>query len=334
MPQSRTVRNQVFVSYSHADEEYLKRLRVHLGLLERRNIKIWTDKDIAPGMKWQDEITNALARTKVAVLMISTDFLNSDFITSQELPPLLAAAQSEGVEILPVIVKPSAFGDIDVEPLSCYQAVNMGRPLAKLKDDAEREEEFVRILQVIRKHMEGAPRPSTQGAVAAHAAAMPEPLEEEYPPESGAEELGEAEDQIDGVDGDVLPLDEALYTDLEAMLGDPRAQALSIQAATEEEAAEVMLVTEGRDGAVLLELLSNDELPPAFRIGRDAQRHLVDQLGFNPPEMRGDRFWSLYGAEGQDIDLAEVTAVIATVLQDIFALPNEDVGVVWQVLEQ
>ena len=56
MPQARNGRNEVFVSYSHADDEYLKRLRVHLGLLERRNIKIWTDKDIEPGMKWQDEI--------------------------------------------------------------------------------------------------------------------------------------------------------------------------------------------------------------------------------------------------------------------------------------
>ena len=92
----------------------LKRLRVHLGLLERRNIKIWTDKDIEPGMKWQDEIRDALSRTKVAVLMISTDFLSSDFITNQELPSLLAAAQSEGVAILPVIVKPSAFGDLEI----------------------------------------------------------------------------------------------------------------------------------------------------------------------------------------------------------------------------
>ena len=54
MPQARNGRDHVFVSYSHADEDYLKRLRVHLGLLERRNIQIWTDKDIEPGMKWQD----------------------------------------------------------------------------------------------------------------------------------------------------------------------------------------------------------------------------------------------------------------------------------------
>ena len=75
--------------------------------------------------------------------MISTDFLSSDFITNQELPSLLAAAQSEGVAILGRSLssrRPSAIPR-RFEPLSCYQAVNMGRPLVKLKDDAEREEE-------------------------------------------------------------------------------------------------------------------------------------------------------------------------------------------------
>ena len=324
MPQ--LVRNQVFVSYSHADEEYLKRLRVHLGLLERRNIKIWTDKDIAPGMKWQDEIRSALSRTKVAILMISTDFLSSDFITKQELPPLLAAASQEGVEILPVIVKPSAFGDIEVEPLSCYQAVNMGRPLVKLKDDAEREEEFVRILQVIRKHMEGAPRP-----VAPPVAPEEDPGTEDEIDE--AQESG-AEDQDGGQDEEAPALDEALCADLEAMLADPCAQALSIQAAMDDGGVELMLVTEGRDGTVLVELLGNDELPPGFKMNREAQRHLVEQLGFNPPEVRGDRFWSIHGAEGEDVDLGAVTEQIVAALADIFGVPGDDADVAWQVLEQ
>ena len=332
MPEGRTTRNQVFVSYSHADEEYLKRLRVHLNLLERRNIKIWTDKDIEPGMRWQDEITSALAKTKVAILMISTDFLNSDFITRQELPPLLAAAQDEGVEILPVLVKPSAFGDIEIEPLSRYQAVNMGRPLVKLKDDAEREEEFVRILQVIRKHMEGARRPPPQTAAAPSRSPLGAPARQAAEQPVAVDDENPATETMDGEAGDeeLLPLDEALCADLDAMLNDPRAQALAIQGMTDEGPADLILVTEGRDGAVLLEILGNEELPAAFRLGREAQRHLVETLGFNPPEIRGDRFWSLVAAD--EIDLVEVTAVVLTVLADIFAVPAEDVS--WQVLEQ
>ncbi len=329
MPQARNGRDHVFVSYSHADEEYLKRLRVHLGLLERRNIKIWTDKDIEPGMKWQDEIRDALSRTKVAVLMISTDFLNSDFIANQELPSLLAAAQSEGVAILPVIVKPSAFGDLEIEPLSCYQAVNMGRPLVKLKDDAEREEEFVRILQVIRKHMEGAPRPRSNPP-------PPAPLAAGSPSDFDAAEsmAAEGEEEAEGNDQELPPLVDALAADIEAMLADPRAQALSIQAVTDEEAAELMLVTEGRDGALLLELLDNDELPPAFQLEHEVRRHLVEQLGLNPPEIRGDRFWTILAPGDEAIDVVGIAEIIGGLLDGIFSLPNADFDVAWQVLEQ
>jgi hypothetical protein len=318
MPQAPTVRNQVFVSYSHADEEYLKRLRVHLGLLERRNIKIWTDKDIEPGMQWQDEIRTALARTKVAVLMISTDFLNSDFITNQELPPLLAAAENEGAVILPVLVKPSMFGDLEVVPLSCYQAVNMNRPLVKLKDDAEREEEFVRILQVIRKHMEGAPRPAPHAAPApSHAA----------PPMAAPEETAE---DTDGTVEEDVPLEVVL----DAMMADPTAQALLVRAVTLDVAIDLMLVTEGQDGTMVLEVLSNDELPPELHLGRDAQRQLVEQFGLNRPQIRGDRFWTAFGAAGGGVNPTEITEVIAAVLEGIFGLPTDEVGVDWVVLEQ
>lgn len=334
MPQAQSGRNQVFVSYSHADEEYLKRLRVHLGLLERRNIKVWTDKDIEPGMTWQDEIRTALSRTKVAVLMISTDFLNSDFIANQELPSLLAAAKSEGVTILPVIVKPSAFGDSDIEPLSCYQAVNMNRPLVKLKDDAEREEEFVRILQVIRKHMEGAPRPRADAPHRAPVAASHPPDFDPADSLSAPEEHGGHYEDAEGDGQEPLPLAEALAADLEAMLADPRAQALSIQAVAGEEAAELMLVTEGRDGTLLLEVLDNGELPPAFQMNRDVRRHLVEQLGFNAPEMRGDRFWSILAARDEPIDVVAIVEILAGLLDGLFGLPSEDCDVAWEVLEQ
>ena len=146
MPASRNGRDHVFVSYSHADDEDPENGSATWACWSAATSKIWTDKDIEPGMKWQDEIRDALSRTKVAVLMISTDFLSSDFITNQELPSLLAAAQSEGVATCPVIVKLVRLRrSRDRATRSCYQAVNMGRPLVKLKDDAEREEEFVRI---------------------------------------------------------------------------------------------------------------------------------------------------------------------------------------------
>jgi hypothetical protein len=206
--------------------------------------------------------------------------------------------------------------------------------LVKLKDDAEREEEFVRILQVIRKHMEGAPRPAAQASAPYRAAASSEPGELNPEEAEASEDETYEEAEAAQVDEEAPPLEVALGADLEAMLADPRAQALTIQAAMDDGGVELMLVTEGRDGTVLIEVLGNDELPPDFKMSRDAQRLLVEELGFNPPEIRGDRFWSIHGADGEDIDLVQVTDLIAAVLAGVFNVPGEDAAVLWQILEQ
>src|SRR5947208_1081832 len=99
--------SHIFISYSHQDRRWLERLRVHLRPLEREGTaELWDDTRIASGSRWKDEIRQALAAAKVAVLLVSADFLASDFIATDELPPLLASAESAGVVILPVIISP------------------------------------------------------------------------------------------------------------------------------------------------------------------------------------------------------------------------------------
>lgn len=121
--QQSTSRNAVFISYSHADAMWLKRLRVHLKPLERdHHISVWDDTRINPGSNWRDEIRAAISHAKVAVLLVSADFLASDFIATDELPPLLRAAEQEGAVILPVVVSPCRF--TKTTSLSHFQAVN------------------------------------------------------------------------------------------------------------------------------------------------------------------------------------------------------------------
>src|SRR5579871_4005742 len=124
---SPSVRNGAFISYSHRDKEYLERLRVHLRYFERAGaLNIWDDTRIIVGSKWREEIKRAIGSARVAILLISADFLASDFIAENELPPLLAAAQEEGAVIIPTILKHCAFEDSE---LSQFQAVEQAQPL-------------------------------------------------------------------------------------------------------------------------------------------------------------------------------------------------------------
>lgn len=77
-------RTTVFVSYSHRDSRWLERLQVHLRPIARRgDLALWDDTRIAAGERWRPAIRAAIARAAASVLLISADFLASDFIASR-----------------------------------------------------------------------------------------------------------------------------------------------------------------------------------------------------------------------------------------------------------
>ncbi|HBP90604.1 MAG TPA: toll/interleukin-1 receptor domain-containing protein [Nitrospiraceae bacterium] len=141
-------RTKVFISYSHEDIAWLERLRVHLKPLERDYaLDIWDDRKIQAGSKWLEEIERAIQAAKVALLIISADFLASDFITNSELPPLLDAAKRNGAVIMPLIVSPSRFRS--TTSLFQFQAVNdPSRPLITMTK-GEQEEILVKLSEDI-----------------------------------------------------------------------------------------------------------------------------------------------------------------------------------------
>jgi hypothetical protein len=138
----------VFISYSHQDLDFVKRILVHLRPLERAGlITAWSDTRLTAGDDWREHIRSALDRARVAILLISADFIASEFIMSDELPPLLVAAQLRGVRIVPVIVKPSRF--LRDPKLNRFQALNEPtRPLIDLPE-GDREAAYARLADVV-----------------------------------------------------------------------------------------------------------------------------------------------------------------------------------------
>ncbi len=146
-------RNQVFISYSHKDKEWLEKLQTFLKSLERNgSIATWDDRRIQAGDEWRKEIEKALASAKVAVLLVSQDFLASDFIHENELPPLLDAAENEGLTIIWVPISHSTYQD---SPIEKYQAAHEpNHPLDSLSA-SEQNKALVEICKKIKKAFGG-----------------------------------------------------------------------------------------------------------------------------------------------------------------------------------
>ena len=108
--EEKSKKRSVFISYSHKDAPFLDRLLVHLKPLERNDrIDLWVDSRLRAGDKWREEIDHALDKSNVAILLVSADYLASDFIIQNELPPLLRKAEERGARIVPLIIKPCRF---------------------------------------------------------------------------------------------------------------------------------------------------------------------------------------------------------------------------------
>lgn len=99
---------KIFVSYSHShkDEELFGELRDFLDTLKHLGGQLWVDVDeIQGGDKWNDEIEKGLAAADLAILVLSTGFLQSDFIRLHELPRLKARSDKEGIILYPVLLR-------------------------------------------------------------------------------------------------------------------------------------------------------------------------------------------------------------------------------------
>ncbi len=100
--------DQIFISYSHKDEEWKDRLLPHLRMLEKADlgITVWDDRKIDIGDKWYPEIEEAMRKAAFAICLISANYLSSDFIVKEKVPFLLERHKKEGMFIFPILISP------------------------------------------------------------------------------------------------------------------------------------------------------------------------------------------------------------------------------------
>ncbi|MEM9387444.1 MAG: toll/interleukin-1 receptor domain-containing protein [Pseudomonadota bacterium] len=106
----------VFISYSHKDREWKDRIVSFLEGLRRQGYleyRTWSDEEIRPGQEWPAVIRHAIDRAKVAILLLSADFLASEFINETEIEALLKRREEGHLDLVPVVARPCPWQLID-----------------------------------------------------------------------------------------------------------------------------------------------------------------------------------------------------------------------------
>lgn len=111
----------VFISYAHEDEQWRKDLATHLKSLEKQGlVSVWHDIKIPPGKQWKEEIDDQMNKSELILLLVSADFLASDFC-EREMNRALELYGSGRARVVPIIVRPcdwynAEFANLQVLP--------------------------------------------------------------------------------------------------------------------------------------------------------------------------------------------------------------------------
>jgi hypothetical protein len=167
----------IFVSYSHADEKWRKEFETISKPLSRmEGIKFWSDRNLRAG-EWEAQIRGKIKDAVAAVLLVSANFLASDFIAEKELPALMQAYEQHRLMIFWMLLEPCDYKRFT--EITRFQAVTTGNlePLSKLRD-WQWKEIMVRGCDMIDQYLMKLERPNINASVAGKS--FP-PLAERFP---------------------------------------------------------------------------------------------------------------------------------------------------------
>ena len=97
----------IFICYARKDEALLNELKAHLKSLQREGyISLWYDRDISIGTEWEPQIMHHLNTARMVLLLVSPDFMNSDYCYSIEMKRALERHKKGQARVIPIILRP------------------------------------------------------------------------------------------------------------------------------------------------------------------------------------------------------------------------------------
>jgi len=138
---------EALVSYSHRDERARQQLETHLSLLQRQKLlSVWHDRKIGAGTEWKGQIDTHLDSAELILLLVSPDFLASDYCYDVELAHALKGHEAGEARVIPIILRPV---DWHEAPFGKLQA--LPREAKPISTWSNRDEAFRNVVEGIRR---------------------------------------------------------------------------------------------------------------------------------------------------------------------------------------
>jgi hypothetical protein len=159
---------RAFISYSHHDVGALDRLHVHLANLQREGrIETWYDREILAGNVLGDEISQELEAADLFLLMISPDFIASNYCVDREMQRALERHDAGEARVVPIIVEPCDWAAMP----QLRQLKAVPRDGLPVSEWANANTAYLDVVQEIRRIVDaneiGAPEPTNEEPVLA-----------------------------------------------------------------------------------------------------------------------------------------------------------------------
>ena len=141
---------EVFYAYSHEDEDLRKQLENHLTILRRQGvITDWHDRKISAGTEWEGEIHEHLNTARIILLLVSSDFLASDYCYDVEMSRAMERHRTGEARVIPIILRSV---DWEGAPFAGLQA--LPRDVTPVTQWEDQDQAFTNIARGIKKAIE------------------------------------------------------------------------------------------------------------------------------------------------------------------------------------
>jgi hypothetical protein len=141
---------EVFYSYAHEDERFRKILETHLSNLRLRGlISDWNDREIIAGQEWAQEINTHLKTAQIILLLISPDFMASNYINTTEMKRAMERHEAGEARVIPIILRPVDWKGTPFDKLQMLPT--NAKPVTEWPN---RDRAFMNIARGIRKAVE------------------------------------------------------------------------------------------------------------------------------------------------------------------------------------